>query len=153
MGGTLLAIETSQSWERPGEHGEDEEVVWSSSPSGPLEPCFMIFLYLERLFWNHIFTFSKQKRKKEHYNTCNKNTGHSFYNLSNSFQDIWGLFFWHPFCMMILALRICQTAWTVFVEMDSVTSLRFITHVLSNCSALPFLWRQWSMSLTTTITA
>ncbi len=64
MGGTLLATETSQSWESPGEHGEDEEVVWSSSPSGPLEPCFMIFLYLERLFWNHIFTFSKQKRTK-----------------------------------------------------------------------------------------
>lgn len=107
MGGTLLAKETSQSWERPGEHGEDEEVVWSSSPSGPLEPCFMIFLYLERLFWNHIFTFSKQKRKKnEHYNTCNKNAGHIFfYNLSNSFQDIRGLFLRHPFFMMILTLK------------------------------------------------
>lgn len=41
------------------EHGEEEDggggARWSPS-SGRQGPFFMIFLYLDRLFWNHIFT-------------------------------------------------------------------------------------------------
>lgn len=100
MGGTLLAIETSQSWDRPGEQGEDEEVVWSMSPSGPLDPCFIIFLYLERLFWNHIFTLSKQNRNKKnikiHLKWCN-NWGHIFLAIKASVvfsNTIFSLWYW-----------------------------------------------------------
>lgn len=47
----------SQSGGMLGEQGEsEEEVCRCCSPSGALEPCFMIFLYLERLFWNQILT-------------------------------------------------------------------------------------------------
>lgn len=48
------------------EHGEEEDggggARWS--PSGPQGPFFMIFLYLDRLFWNHIFTW-RMKKKRE----------------------------------------------------------------------------------------
>lgn len=57
MGAPLVDIETSHKGGIPGEHGGPEaEAAWRCSPSGPLEPCFIIFLNLERLFWNHIFT-------------------------------------------------------------------------------------------------
>lgn len=46
----------SQSGGMLGEQGEREAALWRCSPSGALEPCFMIFLYLERLFWNQILT-------------------------------------------------------------------------------------------------
>lgn len=51
----------SQSGGMLGEQGESEEEVWRCSPSGTLEPCFMIFLYLERLFWNQIFTCGRER--------------------------------------------------------------------------------------------
>lgn len=48
------------------EHGEEEDggggARWS--PSGPQGPFFMIFLYLDRLFWNHIFTCRTSKREQ-----------------------------------------------------------------------------------------
>lgn len=144
MGGTLLAIETSQSWDRPGEQGEDEEVVWSMSPSGPLDPCFIIFLYLERLFWNHIFTLSKQNRNKKTLKYILNGATIEATFLQSSYPALVVYFLTPLFHYDI------ETAWTV---LDSVTLLRFITRVLSNRSALPFLWRQWSMCLTTTITA
>lgn len=39
-------------------HGEAEVWSWADlgSPSDPQGPLFMIFLYLDRLFWNHILT-------------------------------------------------------------------------------------------------
>lgn len=51
----------SQSGGMLGEQGEREAAVWRCSPSGALEPCFMIFLYLERLFWNQILTCGRER--------------------------------------------------------------------------------------------
>ena len=51
----------SQSGGMLGEQGEREAAVWRWSPSGALEPCFMIFLYLERLFWNQILTCVRER--------------------------------------------------------------------------------------------
>lgn len=71
IGAPLFAIETSQSGGIPGEQGGAEETAWRCSPSGPFEPCFIIFLYFERLFWNQIFTWEvgvgqrEWKRAKE----------------------------------------------------------------------------------------
>lgn len=52
------------------EHGEEEDGGGGArcSPSGPHGPFFMIFLYLDRLFWNHIFTWrnnEKEQNKKK----------------------------------------------------------------------------------------
>lgn len=50
------------------EHGDEEDGGGGGarcSPSGPQGPFFMIFLYLDLLFWNHIFTWMFSKKKKE----------------------------------------------------------------------------------------
>lgn len=48
------------------EHGEEEDGGGGArcSPSGPQGPFFMIFLYLDRLFWNHIFTWRTRRGKR-----------------------------------------------------------------------------------------
>lgn len=147
MGGTLLAIETSQSWDRPGEQGEDEEVVWSSSPSGPLEPCFMIFLYLERLFWNHIFTFSKQNRKNIK-TTCNKNGGHIFHNLflqqlsRHQRSTLW--WYWHleEFARQLEQSLLRWTQWHCCVSLHTYSAIVPPCHFYEGSEAC--VWQQQS---------
>lgn len=52
----------SQSGGMLGEQGDSEEEVCRCccSSLAALEPCFMIFLYLERLFWNQILTCGRE---------------------------------------------------------------------------------------------
>lgn len=57
----LAAMPMSQS-----EQGEEEEEGGGGarcSPSGPHGPFFMIFLYLDLLFWNQIFTWDTEGEK------------------------------------------------------------------------------------------
>lgn len=152
MGGTLLAIETSQSWERPGEHGEDEEVVWSSSPSGPLEPCFMIFLYLERLFWNHIFTFSKQKRKKRTLQylqqECRPHFLQSIKQLSRHQRSIFMtpffLWYWHSekFARQLERSLLRWTQWHCCVSLHTYSAIVPPWHFYEGSEAC--VWQQQS---------
>lgn len=61
-GAPLVAMLMSHS-----EHGDDEDGGGGAarcSPSGPQGPFFMIFLYLDLLFWNQIFT-CVEKQKQE----------------------------------------------------------------------------------------